>query len=226
MFEPQAVPALALSASMQPDDMPQVTTPSLHAPPGLVLQTVPAAQVVHMPVLQNLSVPQVVPSDASVLSRHCGAPVLHAIAPFLHGLPELVEHGAPAAHGMQVAAALHTWPVPQLAPGLLVVPLVHAAGLQTVAPSAHGSLLVVQATPAVQVTQAPLMQSMLLPHGVPSRALSPSPQVLPSAPQVTRPSRQGAPGLDPQVSCVEQVAPSAPPSSRPEPTAASTMPPI
>jgi hypothetical protein len=226
MFVPQAVPALVLSASMQPDDIPQVTTPSLHAPPGLVLQTVPAAQVVHAPVLQNLSVPQFVPSDASAPSIHCGAPVLHAIAPFLHGLPALVEHAAPAAHGMQVAAALHTWPIPQLAPGLFVVPFVHAAGLQTVTPFVHGSLLVAQAIPAMQAAHAPLMQSMLLPHGVPSRALSPSLHVRPSAPHVTRPPRQGAPGLVPQVSCVEQVDPSAPPSSRPEPTAASTMPPI
>ena len=108
MLEPQAVPARALSASLQPDDMPQVTTPSLHAPPGLLLHTVPAAHVVQAPILQNMSVPQFVPSSVSASSRHCGAPVLHAIAPFLHGLPELVEHGAPAAHGMHVAAALHT----------------------------------------------------------------------------------------------------------------------
>jgi hypothetical protein len=226
MFEPHAVPARALSASLQPADMPQVTTPSLHAPPGLVLQTVPAAQVVHAPALQNLSVPQFVPSGASSLSRHCGAPVAHAIAPFLHGLPALVAQGAPAAHGMQVAAALQTWPVPQLAPGLFVVPFVHAAGLHTVVPFVQGSLLVAQGSPTVQAVHAPPMQSMLLPHGVPSRALSPSLQVRPLAPHVTRPSRQGAPGLVPQVSCVEQVGPSAPPSRSPDPTAASTIPPI
>ena len=34
--------------------------------------------------------------------------VVHEIAPFLHGLPGFVVHGAPAAHGMQVPAALHT----------------------------------------------------------------------------------------------------------------------
>ena len=30
-------------------------------------------------------------------------------------------HSAPVAHGIQVPAALHTWPIPQLAPGLLAV---------------------------------------------------------------------------------------------------------
>ena len=69
MFEPHAVPALTFSPSMQPEDAdPQVRTPSLHIPPGLPVHTVPAAQVVHMPVLQTLSVPQNVPSGASTSS--------------------------------------------------------------------------------------------------------------------------------------------------------------
>ena len=63
----------------------------------------------HVPAVQALSVPQKVPSGAFVaLSRHCGAPVVQEIAPFLHGLPGLVEHGAPVAHAMQMPAALHT----------------------------------------------------------------------------------------------------------------------
>jgi hypothetical protein len=138
MFEPQADPALTLSPSMQPEDAdPQVITPSLHTPPGLLVHTVPAAQVVHTPVLQTLSGPQNVPSGALTSSWHWGAPVLHAIAPFLHGAPVLTAHAAPVAHAMQVPAPLHTWPVPQLAPGLFVVPFEQPAGLQTVTPFVH-----------------------------------------------------------------------------------------
>ena len=72
-----------------------------------------------------------------VSSRHWGAPVPHAIAPFLQGLPGLVLHEAPFAHGMQVPAALHTWPVPQLAPGLFAVLFMQPTGSQTMTPLRH-----------------------------------------------------------------------------------------
>jgi hypothetical protein len=111
MFEPHAVPALTSSPSMQPElaaDIPQEMTPSLQAPPGFVVQTVPAAQVMHAPALQTLSGPHAVPSGALTSSRHCGAPVEQAIAPFLHGLPWFVKQEAPVAQGMQVPAALQT----------------------------------------------------------------------------------------------------------------------
>jgi hypothetical protein len=228
MFEPHAVPARALSASMQPDDIPHVTTPSLHGAPGLVAHTVPAAHVVHAPVLQTLSVPQFVPSGASASSIHCGAPVAHAIAPFLHGLPALVVHDAPDAHGMHVAAALHTCPTPQVAPAFLAVPFEHPAGSQTVMPFVHGSLLVVHAIPARQSAHAPSMHNLFIPQIVPLRALPPSTQVRPpSLVHATRPSRQGAPGFVAQLSSAgHDDVPSVPPSRSPDPAAASTMPPI
>jgi hypothetical protein len=126
---------------------------------------------------------------------------------------------------MQVAAALQTWPVPQLSPGLLVVPFVHAAdGLQTVTPFVQGSLLVAQAAPAMHALQAPLKQSLLLPHGVPSRAATPSWQLGPSAPQTIRPTLHGAPGFVSHACAVEHPAVSCAPASKlPELTAASTM---
>jgi hypothetical protein len=110
MLEPQAVPALTLSPSTQPAAEPHVTTPSLQTPPGLLVQTVPAAQVVQTPARHTLSISQNVPSGALLVtsSTHWGAPVLQAIAPFRHGLPAFVWQGAPVAHGMQVPAALHT----------------------------------------------------------------------------------------------------------------------
>jgi hypothetical protein len=170
MPEPQAAPAPTFPPSTQPGDVPQATTPSLHIPPGLLAQTVPAAQAVHAPVLQTLSMPHEMPSVASMSSRHCGAPVAHAIAPFLQGLPMLLVQFAPSAQGMQVPAALQTCPVPQFPPGLLAAPFMQPAGLQTVTPLVHGSLLVAQAMPGLQTLQVPLTHSLLLPHGVPSRA--------------------------------------------------------
>src|SRR4051812_7489577 len=137
MLEPQAVPASTLSPSTQPEADPQVMTPSLHAPPGLLVQTVPAAQVVHAPALQTFSVPQKAPSGPFMPSLHWGAPVSHAIAPFLHGLPGFVGHDAFVAHGMHVPAALHTWSVPHVAPGVFAAPFMQPTGSQTTTPLRH-----------------------------------------------------------------------------------------
>jgi hypothetical protein len=192
MFEPQAMPALALSPSMQPEPADaHDTMPSLQMPPGLLVQTVPAAQVEHAPFLHVLSTPQKVPSGALMSSRHCGAPVEHEIAPFLQGLLGLVVHAAPGAHGMQVPAALHTWPMPQLAPGLLAVLFMQPTGSQTMTPARHASLLVVQGVPAVQTLHTPLTHSLSVAQGVPSRAFGPSLQARLSVPHSMRPSRHG-----------------------------------
>jgi hypothetical protein len=63
--------------------------------------------------------------------------VVQAIAPFLQGLPALVAHAAPGAHGMQVPAALHTWPVPHGAPGFFAVEFMQPTGSQTMTPVRH-----------------------------------------------------------------------------------------
>lgn len=70
MFRPHAVPAWTLSPSRQPGAEPQAITPTLHAPPGLLAQIVPAAQMVQTPALQTLSAPQNVPSGALRSSTH------------------------------------------------------------------------------------------------------------------------------------------------------------
>jgi hypothetical protein len=136
-FVPHAMPALALSPSTQPEADPQATTPSLQGLPGLVVQTVPDAQLVHAPALQTLSVPHDKPSGTLASSWHCGAPVVQATAPFLQGLFGFVEQRAPVAHGMQVPAALQTWPLPQLAPGLFAAPFMQPTGSQTMVPLRH-----------------------------------------------------------------------------------------
>src|SRR5215831_20444521 len=98
MPEPQAVPAAAFAPSMQPGDVPHMTTPILQAPPGLLAQTVPAAQLEHAPLLQILSTPHDVPSGAGRSSRHRAAPVLQSIAPVSQGAFGFVWHFAPCAH--------------------------------------------------------------------------------------------------------------------------------
>lgn len=103
----------------------------------------------------------------------------------------------------------------------------HPTGSQITMPVRHWSLLVAQAIPGMQTLHVPLTHSMLLPQGVPSFAFAPSSQVIPSAPQTTRPTLQGAPGFVSHVSAVEHPDASCGPASKwPELTAASTMPPI
>jgi hypothetical protein len=199
---------------MHPDIIPQATTPSLHIPPGFIVQTVPAAHVMQAPPLQASSVPHDVPSGALAPSLHWGAPEAHAIVPFLQGAPPLVEHGAPSAHGMQVPAALQTCPVPQLAPELLAVPFMQPTGSQTVMPFRHWSLFVWQARPAMQALQTPLKQSLFVSHAVPSRAFAPSSQTRPSAVQAMRPTLQGAFGFVSHVSAIGQAEPSCAPASK------------
>ena len=132
--------------------------------------------------------PQKVPSAALAPSLHWGAPVEHEIAPFLHGLPVLVVQAAPVAQGMQVPAALQTWSVPQLAPGLFAVPFMHPTGSHTIVPLRHESLFVEHGVPAMQTLQTPFTHSLLVSHGVPSRAFGPSLQVRLSEPHSIRPS--------------------------------------
>jgi hypothetical protein len=84
--------------------------------------------------------------------------------------------------------------------------------------------LVVHAIPAVQTLHVPLMQSMLLPHAVPSRAFGPSLHARLLEPHSMRPSRQGAPGFVVHVSSTHVEPSAAPPSTTPDDTPASTMP--
>lgn len=135
---PHGVPASKLSPSTQPEADPQEVTPTLQRWPGLSVHTVPAAQVVQTPVLQTLSIPQNFPSASLVaLSTHSGAPLLHAIAPFLHRLPALVGQGAPVEQGMQVPAGLQTWSAPQDEPAFFGASFMHPAGSQTTTPFRH-----------------------------------------------------------------------------------------
>jgi len=109
-----------------------------------------------------------------VVSPHTGAPVLHAIAPRLHGL-ELVVHVALAVHAPQAPEPSQTRLVPQLAPAATSVePLVQteAPVSQAVTPTTHRLELVVHVALAVQAAQVPAaVQTLFVPQLVPGVSL-------------------------------------------------------
>jgi hypothetical protein len=75
----------------------------------------PAVQATHAPALQTRFVPQDVPLATFPDSTHTGAPVLHAVAPVLHGLPVTAQL-RPDWQAMQLPVELQTSAVPQLVP--------------------------------------------------------------------------------------------------------------
>jgi hypothetical protein len=81
-------------------------------------------------------------------------------------------------------------PSPTLPVGAHVcVPVAH-----DVVPVAHGLPPGAHATPAEHATQLPLLQTMFVPHPVPSDAWLPvSPQAIPPSAHVMEPMSQGAP---------------------------------
>lgn len=94
-------------------------------------------------------------------------PLVHTVAPFLHGLAGW--QAWPAVHDTQLPA-LHTRFVPQAVPFGWLLPLsVHTAVPveQLSVPVWHGFAVGVQAPPALQVTQLPVMQTMFVPQPVP-----------------------------------------------------------
>lgn len=141
---PQVMPPTTFVLSLQPGVAPHAVTPALHGNPGLLLHTMPAAQLMHVPWLQILSVPQWVPAVTSSPSRHRGVPVVQDNDPFLHGALALPEQLAPSEQEIHAPVALHTWPAPHGDPTNLTAALAQVTEApQAVAPSRHGSELVV-----------------------------------------------------------------------------------
>ncbi|MGC4086963.1 MAG: hypothetical protein QM756_03495 [Polyangiaceae bacterium] len=130
-------------------------------------QVTPAVHETQLPVLQTRLVPQLAPSAREVVvALHTGVPDEHDNVPVLHGLAVGVQV-LPSAHATQ-APAEHTLPVAQGVPfGALPetshveVPVEHE-----VEPSLHGSLGWHE-VPALHVTQAPALHTLLVPQLVP-----------------------------------------------------------
>ncbi len=164
LFVPHDVPSATFPASAQTEvpDMQDVV-PVLH---GLVgWQLVPAVQAPHVPLSQTLFVPHDVPLATFPVSPQTEVPVTQEVVPVLHAL--LGWQLTPAVQEPQVPLS-HTLFVPQVVPLERFCPVSEQviAGEQTVMP-AWQALDAVQASPAVQATHAPALQTMLVPHEVP-----------------------------------------------------------
>ena len=126
----------------------------------------------HDPALQNMFVPQPVPGGRFVALTHVETPPEHDVVPCWQRLP-LGLHDWPAVQAVQ-APLLHTMLVPHIVPFCTFVTLPHA-----IAPLAHEVVPVwqtllpgLQIWPAVQATHEPLLQTWLVPHGVPGLAFT------------------------------------------------------
>lgn len=126
-------------------------------------------------LLQTIPVPHDVPAGLLALSTQTSEPVLHEFVPFLHGL--VGWHAVPAVQDTHIPRR-HTRLVPQPTPSATDVP----ASVQTATPVSQASVPLwqgfagVQVAPAVQVVQAPSVQTLLVPHEAPAGALPTSTQ--------------------------------------------------
>jgi len=134
-------------------------------------------QAAQAPLLQTLFVPQEVPLAMLPVSAQTEVPVAHDVAPVRHAVAGVQV--TPAVQAAQ-APLLHTLFVPHDVP-LATFPV----SAQTEVPVAHEvaptrqAVAGVQATPAVQELQVPLLHTLLVPHAVPlTRLLPVSEQVM------------------------------------------------
>lgn len=145
---------------------PEVHTndPVLHGVVGV--QAMLITQVPQVPApLQTIPVPHATPGATFPLSVHTGAPVLHANVPVLQAFAGVHDVGAQAT---QVAAPLHTMPVPHALPVVLFVVSTHTWDPESHenVPFLHG-LVGWQAPPAVQAVHTPARQTRFVPQDAP-----------------------------------------------------------
>jgi hypothetical protein len=130
------------------------------------------------------------------VSSQTEAPVAQLERPRWHGFAGV--QARPAVQATQ-APALQTWSAPQVAPsasgvaGAVLSTQVEVPVAQLVTPRTQW-FAGVQASPAVQATQAPALQTRSAPHVAPSRTFPLSVQVADPVPQVTVPVLQGSTG--------------------------------
>jgi hypothetical protein len=126
------------------------------------VQAEPCVQAMQAPLKQTRSVPQTAPSvTGRAESTQTDVPVAQLVVPWWQGFAGV--QARPATQEEQ-APALQTRSVPQVVPsatgvaGAVVSAQTDAPVLQSVAPTLHG-FVGVQATPAVQPTQVPALQT-------------------------------------------------------------------
>ena len=168
-FVPQTEPFVLFTPESTHVEVPvaQDVCQTVHDVDGL--QSTPAVQALHAPLLQTRFVPHVVPFAICVVeSTQVCAPVAQEVVPARHGFG-LVEQEAPAVHAVHVPA-LQTWFVPQDVPfesRVVVSMQVCTPVAQEVVPATHLFGFVEHAPPAVHAVQAPPLQTRFVPHTVP-----------------------------------------------------------
>jgi hypothetical protein len=167
MFVPHVVPAVLLPLSTQVVAPVMQDVIPVRQTPGLLVQVDPAVQATHVPApLQTMFVPHVVPAALLPPSTHVIVPVVHDVVPVRQtpGLPVQVD---PAVHALHIPL-LQTPVVPHAVP-LATFPV----SAQTTTPVTHEVVPVLhrfvgwQPTPAWQMPQVPLLQTMFTPQVVP-----------------------------------------------------------
>ena len=130
------------------------------------------------------------------MSSQTEVPVAQLVGPWWQGFAGV--QARPAAQATQ-APALQTWSVPQVVPsasgvaGAVLSTQVEVPVAQLVTPATQG-FAGVQASPAVQATQAPALQTWSVPQVAPSRTFPLSVHTAAPVPQVTVPVLQGFAG--------------------------------
>jgi hypothetical protein len=197
---PQTVPSAAgLLLSVQTGvPVEQLSVPVWQGSGGVQLE--PALHMPHMPLEHTWLGPHIAPSLWSPLSAHTETPVEHDVVPSLQGF--IVVQALPAAHDTH-DPALQTLSVSHAVPLATIPPRsTHStAGEQVVVPVWQG-LAGTHASPSVQAMQAPLLQTLPVPHAVPLGALADSMQTGAPVLHAVMPTRHG-------LAAMEQLAPAA-----------------
>lgn len=127
---------------------------------------VPAEHALQVPLPLHTPPGHGVPGATLPLATHVGAPLPHAIAPVVHGLP--VGHEVPAAHGLQTSLPLQTPPGHEVPAGALPLTVQTAAPVEHASePAVHGSPVLHEA-PAAQGTHVPAPLHTPSGHEVPA----------------------------------------------------------
>jgi hypothetical protein len=180
LLVPQLAPVAFAVPSLQTIDPPEQLVMPVKQGSGLVVQLWPAVHAPHVPLLQTMFVPHVVPFALLLPSAQVIVPVEQDVVPFLQLLVGFVTQLWPAVHAPH-APLLQTMFVPHEVPFALLLP-----STQVIVPVAHDVVpflqllvgFVVHAMPAVQAPHVPLLQTRFVPHAVPFALLPPSTQVI------------------------------------------------
>jgi len=191
-FVPQLVPLLiSVPVSMQVGlPVVQICVPAWHGLLGA--QATPDVHGTQLPSLQTWLLPHVVPFAMFPVSAQTAVPVTHEFTPVLHLFAGWQLE--PETQSMHVPAELHTLFVPQVVPATRFLPVSEQVidGEQDCVPAWHG-FVGLQASPTVQETQLPLLQTMFVPQVVPFATFPDSVQTGAPVLQVYPAVRQGLP---------------------------------